>query len=339
MSAKRKALLLGSPGNLQYVYPDPLMARMEQMVDWTLPPERGGKRAWEPTVPAALPPDTECVFSTWGMPVMDEAFLASLPALQAVFYGAGSVRGFVTDASWRRGVRVFSAARANAVPVAEFTAAQIVLGLKQVSRLRVTSLEGWKASGRHKDTMRGNYGGRVGLISYGTIARLTRRLLRPYDLEILVYDPFLSAEEAAREDLLPAGLEEIFRECHVVSLHTPLLDSTRNMIRGQHLASMREDACFINTARGAIVHQEEMTAVLAGRPDLTAILDVLHPEPPAADEPLLRLPNAWVTPHLAGSMGHECGRMGAYMFDAFKDFVAGRASPHEVREADMERIA
>jgi phosphoglycerate dehydrogenase-like enzyme len=337
MSDKMQALMLGAPANLPYVYPESVRNEISECVDWLTP--AGGPEPSHPLPLEALPAATEVIFSTWGMPRMSEAFLAALPNLKAVFYGAGSVRCFVTEASWRRGVRVFSAARANAVPVAEFTAAQIVLGLKHVQRLRVRTLDEWHAASRHKDTMRGNYGSRVGLISYGVIARLTRQLLRAYDHEVWVYDPFLSDEEAASEELRPAGLEEIFRECHVVSLHTPLLDETRNLIRGHHFESMREDACFINTARGAIIHQAEMTEVLGRRTDLNAVLDVLHPEPPAADEPLLRMPNVWVTPHLAGSMGHECGRMGAYAFAAFKDFIAGSPSPFEVTEADMAWIA
>lgn len=82
-----------------------------------------------------------------------------------------------------------------------------------------------------------------------------------------------------------------------------------------------------------------MTAALIKRPDISAFLDVVHPEPPADDEPLRSLPNVWLTPHIAGSMGHERERMGMYALEAFKQYVAGDSSPLEVCEADMATMA
>ena len=95
------------------------------------------------------------------------------------------------------------------------------------------------------------------------------------------------------------------------------------MITGAHIASMKEGATFINTARGAIVREPEMTAVLAERPDLFAILDVTDPEPPVDGSPLYTLPNVVLTPHIAGSMDGECRRMGRTMVEECRRYLAG----------------
>lgn len=338
MAKKQKALLLGFPRNLPYVYPADILGEIGELVEWVIPPSESAQYGRE-AKDLPLPGETEVIFSTWGVPKLDEAFLERLPHLKAVFYGAGTVRSFVTGASWRRGIRIFSAAQANAVPVAEFTIAQIILGLKHAYGLRAREVPDWRRAGPVKDTMQGNFRSRVGLVSYGAIARHVRRILRSFDLEVLVYDPFISAEEAQQEGIRLVELEDLFKECHAVSLHAPLLEETRKMIRGHHLESMQKDTVFINTARGSIVQQEEMVEVLKRRPDLLAILDVVDPEPPAEGDPVLDLPNALVTPHIAGSMGHECGRMGDYMLGAYHDFLAGKPTSLEVTEADLARMA
>jgi phosphoglycerate dehydrogenase-like enzyme len=123
-------------------------------------------------------------------------------------------------------------------------------------------------------------------------------------------------------ELLP--LDELFRRADVVSLHTPLLKETEGMITGAHLASMKPGATFINTARGAIVREKEMIEALKKRPDLQAVLDVTHPEPPEPGSPLYTLPNVILTPHIAGSMDGECRRMGRYMVEELRRFVDGK---------------
>lgn len=337
---KPRATLVGLGSMMPIVYPEPVLKAIGERVEWIGSPALfAATGAAETTPEAQVDPAVELIFSTWGMVKLDEAFLNDHPNLKAVFYGAGSVRAFVGEASWQRGIRIFSAALANAVPVAEFTVAQILLGLKQTTRLRIRDATQWKAAHPVKMKMRGNYRTRVGLISYGAIARLVRRNLRLFDHEVWVYDPFLTREEADEEGIRLVSLEELFRGCMAVSLHAPLLEATRHLVRRHHLESMPVNACFINTARGAIVHEAEMAEALRERPDLTAIIDVLEEEPPVAANPLFTLPNAWIYPHIAGSMGHECGRMGEYMLTACDDYLAGRASALEVTEADMGRIA
>jgi phosphoglycerate dehydrogenase-like enzyme len=145
----------------------------------------------------------------------------------------------------------------------------------------------------------------VGLISLGVIGRMVAAKLAQHDVEVLAYDPCVSQDACDRQGLrvaMVADLETIFSHGDVVSLHAPRRPETEGMITGRLLRSMRPGSTFINTARGDLVREGELIAVLRDRPDLWAILDVVAPESPAADNPLLALPNVLLTPHIAGSV-------------------------------------
>ncbi len=279
----------------------------------------------------------DVIFSGWGAPRMDVTFLAAAPRLKAVFYGAGSIRYFTTDEFWARGIAVSSAYAMNAVPVAEYTLATILLSLKNY----------WFHAGEIKRTGRlteripcaGAYGSKIGLISLGMIGRLVRDRLRSFDLEVLAYDPFLSADEADQLGVELVSLDDIFRHCDVVSLHTPLLKETEGMIQGHHFELMKSRATFINTARGALIHEAEMCGVLERRPDLTALLDVAWPETPAPDSPLFTLPNIILTPHIAGSRDRECRRMGRLMIEEFDRWNRGEKLQWAISEEKSLTLA
>jgi phosphoglycerate dehydrogenase-like enzyme len=253
--------------------------------------------------------------------VLDEAFLASVPNLQAVFYGAGSIKKIVTDAFWNKDIPITSSYAANAVPVAEYTLSQVLFCLKR----------GWqhalavKREGRYTGRLAvpGAYGSTVGIISLGMIGRMVCRQLRNFDLHLLAHDPYVRAEESVDMGVEFTSLEEIFQRSDVVSLHTPWLSETEGMITGEHFSMMKEGATFINTARGVIVREQEMIEVLQRRPDLFVLLDVTWPEPPVAGSPLYTLENVVITPHIAGSLDDECRRMGRIVVDELRRFVNG----------------
>jgi len=117
-----------------------------------------------------------------------------------------------------------------------------------------------------------------------------------------------------------------------VYCHLPLYAGTEALIDGALLRRMKRDATFINTARGAVVNEPELIEVLQERPDLQAVLDTIVEEPPLPGHALLALPNAFVTPHIAGSMCFECRRMGLMMVDELRRYHAGEPLLGEVRE-------
>jgi phosphoglycerate dehydrogenase-like enzyme len=270
----------------------------------------------------ALVEGVDLIFSGWGSPRLDADFLAAAPQLKALFYGAGSTSGLVTEASWKRGVVVTSAYAANAVPVAEYALAVILFSLKH-GFLNAGATRDLHAFPQHRPVP-GAYGSTIGLISLGMIGRCLLGFLRSFDLRIVVFDPFISSEDAQQLGVKLVALDELFRVSDVVSLHTPLLKETRGLITGAHLASMKQGATFLNTARGAVVREEEMIQVLKDRPDLQAVLDVTHPEPPVKGSALYTLPNVVLTPHIAGSKDAECRRMGRAMVDELNRYLDGK---------------
>jgi len=332
-----KAIPAGNADNLALVYDKETRASLSRKVEFLLSwPEPGEANRQ----PVDWPEETEALFGTWGMPPLTAEVLERLPNLKVLFYGAGSVKAFLCDEFFRKGIRVFTGARANAVPVAEFALAQILLHLKGISHLRVRSRADWRHyHATNRQAYPGNHRTRVGLVSYGVIARILRERLRAFDHEVFVWDPFLSREEAESEEVELVDRETIFRECHAISIHTPLLKETRGLVGYADVLSMRRDGILINTARGAVLDQSGLARALSERPDLVAVLDVLEKEPPAENDPVFTLPNVHITPHSAGSMGVECARIGSFMDQACGDYLANRPSPLEVRGNDLVRMA
>lgn len=313
-----KALFVLDEPAYQMTYGPEERQRIAEMVDLVGPPmTREALKA----NPEALR-DVQILLSGWGAPLLDEVTLNAAPALEAVFYAAGAVSGWMTQAVWDRGIVVSSAYGANAIPVAEFALAATVLSLKHAWRLVCeTRAEGSNLIPR--DDVPGCYGSTVGIISLGVSGRTFRKLLRSLDVRVLAYDPYLTESEEELLDVETVPLIELFRRSDVVSLHAPLLSETVGMITGEHLEAMKPGATFINTARGGIVRHDELVEVAQRRPDLQFVLDVTDPEPLTPGSPLYTLDNVVLTPHIAGSVGRECRRMGRYMVEELKRYLAG----------------
>lgn len=284
--------------------------------------------------------DVEIVFSTWGMPEFTQEEIRSyLPSLKCVFYGAGTVQSFARP-FMNCGVKVFSAWAANAVPVAEFTVAQIILANKGYFLTnRLYHAEGRKSAGAAFKKCNGNYGETVGIIGAGMIGKLVIGMLKQYNLKVIVFDPFLLDEKALELGVEKCGLSELFERAFVVSNHLANNAQTVGMLNYELFSKMRENAVFINTGRGAQVVEGDLVRALAERPDLTALLDVTYPEPPVENHPFYTLPNCLLTPHIAGSAGDEVARMGEYMLDECKTYLAGELCKYEVSMKMLETMA
>ncbi len=265
--------------------------------------------------------DVEALFSTWGMPVFTEEEIAScLPKLKALFYAAGATDEFVRPFLARK-VDVMSAWRSNAVPVAEFCQAQILLALKGYFR---NVREGHAARGRAR-VGHGIYGERVALIGDGAVAHCLLNRLSTSRIETILIP--------SRPFERTVSLEEAFKTAYVVSNHLPDRDDNVACIGRAHFESMREGATFINTGRGRQIDERALVDVFSARPDLTALLDVTYPEPPVKDSPLWTLPNIIISSHIAGSLGDEVRRMAASAVDAFIAYAeTGLTGPNFVRE-------
>ncbi|WP_240968364.1 hydroxyacid dehydrogenase [Streptomyces sp. HNM0575] len=280
--------------------------------------------------------ETELLITGWGCPPVDGKVLAAAPRLRAVAHTAGSVRGHVTDACWERGIEVSSAAAANALPVAEYTVAMILLSGKHVlETARDYAAARARTEELHHRPGTGNYRRTVGILSASLIGRRVIELLRPYDLRVRLYDPCIGDEEFEALGVPRTGLRELFADSDVVSVHTPLLPATRGLVGAELLGAMRRDATLINTSRGAVLDQDALTeAVCAGR--IRAVLDVTEPEVLPPQHPLWDCENVLVTPHVAGSLGNELRRLADLTVSEVARWARGEGFAHPVRR---ERLA
>ena len=132
---------------------------------------------------------------------------------------------------------------------------------------------------------------------------------------------------------------EAFAHANVVSNHIANLPQTVKLLREEHFAAMKTGATFINTGRGATVDEDGLIRVLQARFDLTALLDVTHPEPPLEDSPLYSLPNAQLSSHIAGSLGDEVVRMADSVIEESARWQRGEPLRYAVTPEMLDTMA
>ncbi|MGW8567557.1 hydroxyacid dehydrogenase [Isoptericola sp. NPDC055881] len=282
---------------------------------------------------------TDVLLTGWGCPPVTRDVLAHAPRLRAVVHGAGTVRHHLPAEFWDAGIPVSTAADANAIPVAEYTVATILLANKRI----------WPVAARYRAERRaadwnavvpdaGNYRRTVGVVGASKIGRRVLALLAPFDLDLVLSDPYADEATAASLGARLVDLDTLVATSDVVSLHAPDLPETHHLIDARRLATMRPGATLVNTARGALVDTSALTeAVVADR--LHAVLDVTTPEVLPADSPLYDHPNVLLTPHVAGSVGLELHRLGAFAVDEVARWTRGEPFAAPVDGALLHRTA
>ena len=271
--------------------------------------------------------------SSWQVSNLTPAILEKAPGLKIWAYGAGTIKGKICDEAWEKGVVVTSAAPAIADDVAELTMGFITIGLRRV----IPYMREMRANQpAEKPLSRSLYRRTVGVVSASQVGQRVMRLLQPYDVRILLYDPFLD-NERARADFGAeiADLETIARESDVVTIHAPKLEATYRMWNAAHFKLMKDDAVFVNTSRGDNLDESALVEELQkGR--LFAFLDVTKPEPPVPDSPLRKLPNCVLTPHVAGQQSFRIGNM---VVEELRRCFAGEEQLFQVKREMLDRLA
>lgn len=332
-----KALFILEDNIRQRVYPDDLIAQFAKHVEFIAPPQTKAQIAANPS----LLQEMEILISSWRCPRLDAAFLAGAPQLKAVFYGAGTIKRLVSDTMWDRGIRITHAASANADCVAEVVVAQIVLSLKgmwsEVARVR--QQRNFNKQGKNRAYL-GVRGATVGIIGLSLVGRQVIRLLTPYRVRIFAYDPYASAQDEAELGIELVSLGDLFASSAVTSLHAPWLPETEGLINRQLLEQMPPYSTFINSARGALVDEGALIDVLRLRPDVYALLDVTHPEPPPPESALYDLPNVVLTPHTAGAVGvNDTRRLGECMLDELISYLTSGEMRFEIKRDQLPTMA
>jgi len=288
--------------------------------------------------------NAEVCFTCWGTPVLTKEILDTSPDLKLVLHGAGTPKAIVSDEIWNRGIRVATAAPVIAIDVAETALGAMIYCLKRLGDYdRIVRTGRWATdykSGEVSDVnalkpliKRLNAYLTVGIVGASHVGKNMIRLLKPFGVKILLYDPCISPTMAREMGVQQVSLETLMQTSDVVSVHTPKLPSTYHMISAAHLASMKDGALFVNTSRGPNVDQDALLAQLqSGR--IHAYLDVFDEEPLPADNPFIKLDNVLLTPHISGGHtvngGYERGR---YLIDQLYRYCAtGRLAEETVED-------
>jgi len=205
------------------------------------------------------------------------------------------------EACKKRGIQVYPATGANALAVAEYVIAAIFLGLRNVWNVTDKVTTGWWD--RQTIILREASGKTLGLIGFGQIAREVAKRARALGMRVGAFDPNILPGDPAWTELGVAHMDltSLLGESDAVSIHAPLLPTTRNLLDANALSLMKPDAVLINTARGGIVDEAAVVAALRLKRLGCAILDVLEKEPPSANSILRGVPNLILTPHVAGN--------------------------------------
>ena len=278
-----------------------------------------------------------------GPPPITPAIMEAADRLRIIAHSAGSVRRMLhrvwEDHVVPRRICVFTSTAAIAYNVAETTLGLIIMSAKRLMEhaLHVRGTGGWRAPeipvGEQYLT-----GGIVGIVGASDVGREVIRVLRPLAGRILVYDPFLDADDAQPLQVEKAELNDLFARSDIVSLHAPSIPETDRMVGAEQLSLLRDGAVLVNTARGSLVdHDALIEEAATGR--IRVALDVTTPEPPPADSPLRAMPNVILTPHVAGHGRYGHRRIGDATVAALKDFFAGRPVTGAIDPDHWERLA
>jgi len=213
-------------------------------------------------------------------------------------------------AAWRRaGVEVIDASDGNNRAVAEWTLGAAITGLLRFAEFDRAMRSGvlWP-DGSVADHLSGKV---VGIVGLGRVGRIVAKYFSLFDVELLGYDAYVTADRIKAMGVKPVGLRELLKRSDIITLHLPVTQETRGMIGREELQAIKDGALLINSARAAIIDGKAFRDELLKR-RFRAILDVYDPEPPSLDDVIRRLDNVVMTPHVAGNtrqMRADCGRI------------------------------
>ncbi|NPV80057.1 MAG: hydroxyacid dehydrogenase [Firmicutes bacterium] len=333
---KPRIALLQSHALTKKLFKEEYLERLRQVADVVI-----NSKDENPTsadVEQVLEGASACITS-WGCPMLTAEILDKAPDLRLVVHAAGTVKGIVSDAVWERNIIVTSGSPAIAIGVAETALGLTITSLKNIWRLSALTRQGlWRENQAAIDDCRELFEITVGVIGASNVGRHYIKLLRNFEVEILVYDPIWSADKIRELGARKVELDELLMKSDVVSVHAPAIPATRHMLNKDNLRLMKDNAILINTARGSIINEEDLIAELKkGR--IWACIDVTDPEPPTKDSALRSLPNVILTPHIAGVVTNGLFRLGRYATEEIERFVAGEAPINPVKKESLSYIA
>jgi phosphoglycerate dehydrogenase-like enzyme len=323
--SKPKILYLPTQSHTQKVFKQEVFERFLKNFDVTVN-ESGSNYTSEQV--AAQIKGYDGLVTGWGTPKLTVGVLENADKLRIIAHSAGSVKGMLADVISKylvpKNICVFSANGAIAYNVAEHTIGALIMTSRRfidhAMAIRETGV--WRSNDipGHGQFLRGST---VGIVSASKVGREVIKLLQPFDVKILIYDPYLSDWEAGSLNVQKVELDDLFSQSDFVTVHSPSIPESWGMIGERQLKLMRDGAILVNTSRGKIIdHQALFAEAQTGR--ILVTLDVTEPEPLPADSPLRKLPNVYITPHISGAGYYGYLKIGSTTLQALEDFFAGK---------------
>jgi phosphoglycerate dehydrogenase-like enzyme len=318
--------------------------RLETFAAWTwFESEGGGIYATEedPEKSSALAErlgDVDALIVCHGAPRLDAALMDEAPRLKFV----GELEGdrfavrIDLEAAWARGVRVVDTTNGSSYPVAEWALGLILVSLRQAGGHFRRIIAGQTGSApKLMDKMGGSLmGKRVGLIGCGHMGRRLIKLLKPFEGEIWVHDPYLPREMAEVVGFVQTSLDNVLSQCDVVVCVAPLTPATEGMLGARELGLLRPGSVFVNVTRGKIVDSQALIARLK-KGDIAAGIEAFDPEPFPPDSEILALENAFLSPHFGWYSGDEYPQFFQLMVDELDRFFQGHETWFDLTPRSM----
>ena len=279
--------------------------------------------------------DIDIVITGWGTAILDEEVLSRANKLRLVAHTGGSVRPYVTDAVYDKGIRVISGNNVFAESVAESVIAYALASLRDIPRFSNDLKQGIWPNGFYN---KGLLDKKIGIVGYGMIAKMTVEMLKPFHPEIKVFSRHIDQEELDRHGMKKADLKEIFSTCDIVSIHSGNTPENYQLVNEELLNLMPEGSLLINTARGAIIDEEALCRVLA-QGKIHAFLDVYEVEPLPLGHKLMELDNVILMPHMGGPTVDRRLIVTKSVIEDMKQFLAGKPMNCEITQAYASKMS
>lgn len=331
MTGKLRIVLAATPSYREMVFAPESMARLEALGEVVVLDDPGDADALTAALPGA-----DVLITSWGATPLTAAVLDHAERLRLIAHSASSVKHFVTEEVFRRGLRITQAGQAMAEPVAEVSLAFTLSMLHRIQRF-----DHQMHAGAWRNVVPPQHGltaSRIGVVGASrTGVEYIRMLVALRAHEVVVHDPYLTDERAAELGVRRTTLDELLRTSRVVALHAPTLPETHHMIGARELALMPDGAALINTARSWLVDTAALLDELrTGRID--AALDVFDEEPLPPDNPFRGLPNVLLTPHQAAATVECYFEMGEITINEIEHYASGRPLQYELTQAALARM-
>ncbi|TDW69439.1 hydroxyacid dehydrogenase [Kribbella pratensis] len=330
MAEKLRTVLAATPSFRDLVFGAASVARLEALGDVVVLDDPGDATALTAALPGA-----DVLITSWGATPLTAEVLDHADRLRLIAHSASSVKHFVTDEVFRRGLRITQAGQAMAEPVAEVSLAFTLILLHRIQRFDHQMHDGaWRDDAPPQHGLRSS---RIGVVGASRTGVEYIRMLVALGAEVVVYDPYLTDGRAAQLGVRRTTLDELLRTSRVVALHAPTLPETHNLIGARELALMADGSSLVNTARSWLIDSAALLAELrTGRID--AALDVFDEEPLPADSPYRSLTNVLLTPHQAAATVECYLEMGEITVGEIERFAAGEPLEYELTEDALTRM-